>query len=248
MIAAGHHEIVLTGVHLGTYDGGGGLVGLVERILLEPGLGRLRLSCIEPMKFPVALIELAASNPLIAPHFHLPLQSGSDRVLKRMVRPYRSRDFIELCRELRRGVPDPCLGTDVIVGFPGETDEDFEATVRTIEDCKLDYIHVFSYSDRDGTPSTRLGPKVDSTTIKKRSDELSRLSTRAWDTFLARQVGKTLSAVTLETVEGSVDLCRAVAANYAPLQFRFDGFTTPNRPVSVRVAGRRGRFLWGERT
>lgn len=244
LVDKGHHEVVLTGVHLGTYAGGDGfgLPELVRAALDVPGLGWLRLSCIEPMAFPEGLIDLAASHPKLAPHFHLPLQAGSDRVLKRMVRPYRSTAYVELLQTLRRRVPGACLGADVIVGFPGETDGDFEATLQTVEAASLDYVHVFSYSDREGTPSTRLGPKVDPRTIKARSQTLNAWSRRAWDRFLARQIGRVLDAVALEPADHAPELTRAVADNYAPLLVAGPP-ADPNRPLRCRGRGRAGRFL-----
>lgn len=247
LIAKGHYEVVLTGVHLGTYTGGGGrgLDALVRAVLDLPGLGRLRLSCIEPMAFPEGLIDLAAEHPKLAPHFHLPLQAGSDRVLKRMVRPYRASAWVDLMQTFRRRVPRACLGTDVIVGFPGETDEDFEATVRAVEAAELDYVHVFSYSDREGTPSTRLGPKVDSGVIKQRSQTLNAWSRRAWGRFLDRQIGATLDAVALEPAEQAPGHTRAVADNYAPLLVEGSP-VSPNKPLQGHVTGRAGRFLRAE--
>src|SRR5207253_2926442 len=103
-----------------------------------------------PMAFPLELADLARSSPRLAPHFHLPLQSGADRILKRMGRPYRARDFQEIIDRIKGVLPEACLGTDVIVGFPGETDEDFQQTRRFVESSGLDYVHVFSYSDRGG--------------------------------------------------------------------------------------------------
>lgn len=244
LVDRGHFEVVLTGVHLGTYAADGkGLAELVRHLLDLPGLGRLRLSCIEPIAFPDPLIELVGQHPKLAPHFHLPLQSGSDRVLKRMVRPYRAAAYVDLLQRLRERAPDACLGTDVIVGFPGETDDDFEATLRVVEDATLDYVHVFSYSDREGTPSTRLGPKCGSGIIKARSGALNAWSRRAWDRFLARQIGAERDVVTLEPMDDRPGLVRAVADNYAPLLIEGPD-PGPNRPLRVRITGRASpRFL-----
>lgn len=245
LVAAGHREIVLTGVHLGTYAEPGGLEGLVRALLAIPGLGRLRLSCIEPMAFPRKLIELLAEEPRLAPHLHLPLQSGSGRTLKRMVRPYRPADYVELMQSVRQAQPRVCLGTDVIVGFPGETDRDFEETLATLEAADVDYAHVFSYSDREGTPSTRLSGKVDARVIKERSRSLNDWSRRRWLRFLQDRGGQIREAVTLQTKDGQLQL---LTDDYVPVDVSDEGNATfsPNHPVSVRIQGIRGTRCTGK--
>src|SRR5262245_43062547 len=136
LIAGGYQEIVLTGVHLGTYGRKlahpASLVELLRRILELPGLGRLRLSSIEPMRFSRAIVDLAAQHRSFAPHFHIPLQSGSDRILRHMRRPYTAARFLDILRDIERQLRSAAIGTDVIVGFPGENDRDFEETVQLI--------------------------------------------------------------------------------------------------------------------
>jgi threonylcarbamoyladenosine tRNA methylthiotransferase MtaB len=248
----GHAEVVLTGIHLGTYgrhlDPPIGLDGLVDRLLALPRLHRLRLSCMEPMQFPESLWERACPPSKLAPHFHLPLQSGSDRTLKRMVRPYRSADYVALLRRIRKAVPRACLGTDVIVGFPGETEAEFEETLQTVEAADLDYVHVFSYSDRSGTPSERLGPKVDPKEIKRRSGVLNRWSKERWAAFLDRQIGTIRQAVTLETRQRDRCWLRTLTDNYAPVDVPLDPHgprPARNAPITVRIDGRRGSSLSG---
>jgi len=244
LIAEGHHELVLTGVHLGTYAGPGGLEGLIRDALDLEGLGRLRLSCIEPMAFPRGLLDLMAEASKLAPHFHLPLQAGSDRILKRMVRPYRATDYVELMQSIRRARPGACLGTDVIVGFPGETEADVQATLDTLEAADLDYVHVFSYSDREGTPSTRLGPKVDPRVIKGRSKALNAWGRRRWRRFLGRRLGQTLDAVTLQTKGKHLQV---LAADYTPVDVPAPSSDdwAPNRPLSVCVEAHTGKRARG---
>lgn len=251
LIAQGYFEIVLTGVHLGTYGLGLSpqttLAELVERVLAVPGLGRLRMSCIEPMAFPLELAELAQRpGSKLAPHFHLPLQSGSDRVLKRMARPYRSADYADILRELRKILPHAALGTDVIVGFPGESDEEFAETCRFVETVGLDYVHVFSYSDRPGVPSTRLSGKVDPRIIKERSTTLHELGRALWTRYLDGQVGKTLSAVTLERDVRTPNIIDALSANYCRIACD-DPSLEPNREVSMMITGRDGESLIARR-
>lgn len=250
LIAAGHAEIVLAGIHLGTYghsreDGGNEtLEGLTRRLLELPGLRRLRLSCIEPMAFPEGLSRLAKEEPRLAPHFHLPLQSGSDRILKRMVRPYRAAEFSRLLDRIRADVPDACLGTDVIVGFPGETDADFAETCRFVEASGLHYVHVFSYSPRSGTPATRLDGELGSAVIKARARELGAVGRRLWRSFLDRQSGRTRPAVVLEPDPGHPGRSRALTDNFVPADV--NAALAPGRDVRLRVLERRGDRVLAE--
>lgn len=235
LVAEGWFEIVLTGVHLGTYASG--LAELVRRILEIEELGRLRMSCIEPMAFPIELADIAREDRRLAPHFHLPLQSGCDRILKRMVRPYRARDYAAQIAAVRDRLPEACIGTDVIVGFPGESDAEAEETLSFVESAGIDYVHVFSYSDREGTASTRLDGKVDPRIVKLRSEALHELGERLWAAYLDRQIGRTLPAVTLD---GET----ALTENYCQVRIE-GGRTRPNRSCSVEVRGRDGHQLVG---
>jgi threonylcarbamoyladenosine tRNA methylthiotransferase MtaB len=249
LIAAGHQEIVLAGVHLGTYGLGlpagerEDLTGLVRRILAQPGLMRLRLSCIEPMAFPMDLVDLAAQDRRLQPHFHLPLQAGADRILKRMVRPYRAADYLEVMQEIRKKVPNACLGTDVIVGFPGESEAEFQESCRLVQAADLDYVHVFSYSDREGTASTRLDEKIDPRIIKERSGELHRVSRELFHKFLDRQLGQHLEVLTLEPDAAEPEWTSTLSANYAPV--RVKGHLAANRLLEVEIVGKEGATLIG---
>lgn len=249
LVGRGYFEVVLAGVHLGTFkhrgpDGSSDdLTAVVKRILAVPGLGRLRMSCIEPMAFPLELPRLARSNPRLAPHFHLPLQSGSDAVLKRMVRPYRAKDYIELMRTIRAEVPRACLGTDVIVGFPGESEADFQSTLDTVAAAGLDYVHVFSYSDRSGAPATRLRAKVDPRIIKSRASRLGDISRSLYEGFLNRQVGSVLPAVVLDDPEAA-GRPRALTENFCNVDCRGD--LSPGSNVELKILARNGARLVGE--
>ena len=249
LVADGWQEVVLAGVHLGTYAGGAdraSLVDLTKAVLRIPGLARLRLSCIEPMAFPVELIDVAAEDDRLAPHFHLPLQSGDDRVLKRMVRPYRAAEYFSLLEKIRARLPHACIGTDVIVGFPGESEEMFDNTCRAIEASALNYVHVFSYSDRSGTPSTRLDGKVDPRIIKERSGRLHDVSNRLWQRYLDQQVGRTLRALTLEPDKKHPDATRGLTGNFCSVRIPASGEATiANRLLDVRIEARDGTTLIG---
>src|SRR5438034_8294290 len=160
LVAAGYREITLTGVDIGHY--GWDLVprttlaALISRIADTPGLRWLRLSSVLPAYFTRELREVVSGSPVVAPHLHLPLQSGSDRVLRLMRRPYNTRMYRALVESLAGAIPDLGLGTDLIVGHPGERDEDFEATLDLVRALPCSYLHVFAYSDRKGTEAARL--------------------------------------------------------------------------------------------
>ncbi|MEM7675505.1 MAG: tRNA (N(6)-L-threonylcarbamoyladenosine(37)-C(2))-methylthiotransferase MtaB [Myxococcota bacterium] len=246
LVEDGWTEIVLAGVHLGTYAGGpeeASLVDLVRRVLAVPGLLQLRLSCIEPMAFPWGLIELAAEDSRLAPHFHLPLQAGDDAVLRRMVRPYRTSEYRDLLERIRDRIPHACLGTDVIVGFPGETDAQFENTCQFVAESPLNYVHVFSYSDRSGTPATRLDGKVDPRIIKLRSNKLHTVSRQMWHRYLDDQVGRRLRALTLEPDRRHPDHVRALTPNFCAV--RVEGQIPSNQLIEVIVDARVDEGLVG---
>ncbi len=240
LVAAGFSEIVLTGIHIGSYG-----VYLQPRCLLDhllaeivriEGLGQIRLSSIEPMELSRRVIRLAAETERIAPHFHICLQSGSDRVLRRMRRPYSSRRFLDLVESVRDFLPHAAIGTDVIVGFPGETEADHEATLETLERGPFTYLHVFPYSDRPGTPASSMPDKVPPSVIRRRAGELRRLGMRKNREFRRGQVGHSLSALTLTNeADGRRE---ALTGNYLPA--RVPASVPPNtlcRGVSAREQG-----------
>ena len=166
LTAAGFAEIVLTGIHLGHYgadapDNENDLAGLLCRIIALPGEFRVRLSSIEASEVTPELLDLLAARPdRLCPHLHLPLQSGSDAILQKMRRRYSAAEFIERCRAIRRRLDVPALTTDVIVGFPGETEADFAATCRAAEEIGFSKIHVFRFSPRPGTAAAAMPNRV----------------------------------------------------------------------------------------
>src|SRR5947209_2657141 len=195
-VAEGYREIVLTGVDLGAFgrDHGQTLAGLVARMLEAIAPARLRLSSVNANDFTPELIELA-SSPRFCRHLHIPLQSGSDRVLKRMGRLYRRRDYLDLIAALRTHSPDVALTTDVIVGFPGETDADFADTQAVAADAGLTGMHVFRYSPRAGTAAPRLGLPVDDPVSRDRSRRLQAQAEAQRDAYEMRFIGRDLEAI-----------------------------------------------------
>jgi len=200
-LAARYREIVLSGINLGRWgrELGGTLrlAGLIRRLLDETEVARLRLSSVEPMDWSDDLIELVSSSPRIAKHVHAPLQSGSDRVLRRMHRKYRPRHYEERIRKARASMPDAAIGADVMTGFPGETAEEFEESRSFIESLPFTYLHVFTYSERPGTPAAARPDPVPLETRKERNRILRELGARKNLDFRRRMIGRTLSVVTL---------------------------------------------------
>ncbi|MGA2275641.1 MAG: tRNA (N(6)-L-threonylcarbamoyladenosine(37)-C(2))-methylthiotransferase MtaB [Bryobacteraceae bacterium] len=215
-LAARYREVVLTGINLGRWGREPGstlrLAGLVRRLLDETAIERLRLSSVEPMDFSDDLLELMAASARIAPHVHAPLQSGSDRILRRMHRKYRPRHYADRILKARRLMPDAAIGADVMVGFPGETDADFEESRQFIEQLPFTYLHVFTYSERPGTPAAEHPLPVPMAVRKERNRVLRELGERKNREFRQRMVGRTLSAVTLH------ELGAALTGNYLKVQ------------------------------
>lgn len=230
-LAARYCEVVLTGINLGRWgrDLPGGLrfVNLLGVLLRETDVRRLRISSVEPMDWSDSLLRLVADESRIADHVHLPLQSGSDAVLKRMFRKYRTRHYatrVELARKL---MPDAAIGADVMTGFPGETDAEFEETVRFVEGQPFTYLHVFTYSERPGTAAVSQGPSVPPSVRRERTQVLRQLSDRKNLEFRRRMVGRTLSVVTLE--ERGI----AFSSNFLRVAMAHD--RAPNQMLSVAV-------------
>jgi threonylcarbamoyladenosine tRNA methylthiotransferase MtaB len=193
LAARDYREVVLTGINLGDWGrdhGEGSLADLLALLLDQGGAGRYRLSSIEPLQTDEALQEVVLrGGDRVAHHFHLPLQSGADSVLRRMNRPYTARQYLEVVTALSRRFPDAALGADVITGFPGETDREFEDTCAFVEHSPLTYLHVFSYSDRPGTQASTMEPKIHVETIHERTVRLRALGERKKESFRGRLVG-----------------------------------------------------------
>ncbi len=190
MLELGHHEVVLSGIHLGRYRPapGSNLAGLLRALApLFDRMGpayRLRLSSIEPMEFTEALQEEISDSPFVCRHFHVPMQSGDDSVLARMRRPYRSDQFTGVIKALNARFPDAALGTDVLVGFPGESESAAENTQRLIASLPLSYLHVFTFSPRPGTPAERLPDRIPREVVRRRSAAARSIGRRHWREFL----------------------------------------------------------------
>lgn len=248
LVANGYPEIVLTGIHLGAYglETGGvwSLLPLLERLLATPGLARLRLSSLELREVSDELIALAAAAPALCPHFHIPLQSGDDRVLRAMNRRYTAADFLRRLDALRARIPDPAITTDVIVGFPGETDEQFRRTLAVCRRAAFSRMHIFPYSDRPGTAAATLAGKTPPPVLKARRNEMKALAADLMAAYHRRFVGHTVAPL----VETERDPRTALLVGYTERYVRtlfpgpdsLRGAITPVRCTAATSTGLRG--------
>jgi threonylcarbamoyladenosine tRNA methylthiotransferase MtaB len=223
LVAAGHGEVTLTGVDIGHYGWDllprTSLAALLRAVVDVPVLRWVRLSSVLPAYFTPELIEVVAGSGKVAPHLHLPLQSGSDRVLKLMRRPYNARMYRALVDRLASSIAGLGLGTDLIVGHPGEGEEDFAATRDLVAELPFSYLHVFSYSDRKGTEATRLPGRVPAPLIRARSAELRALGLAKSLAFRRGLVGQRREIVVLGTPGRQADLAVGLTSNYVEVQF-----------------------------
>jgi threonylcarbamoyladenosine tRNA methylthiotransferase MtaB len=188
LVAEGHKEIVLTGIHLGHFRPS--LLELLTRLEKITGLQRLRLSSIEPIEVDDALIDWVASSPKACAHFHLPLQSGSDAILQAMRRPYATADFRQVVEKIRARMPLAAITTDLIVGFPGETEELFAQTMAFLEEMLFSRLHIFKFSPRDGTPAATMPDQISNADKSRRSNQVEQLWQRSAENFHRRFVGR----------------------------------------------------------
>ncbi len=199
-LATRYREVVLSGINLGRWGREAGssmrLAHLIRRLLTETPIERLRLSSVEPMDWSDDLLDLVTTSARIAKHVHAPLQSGSDRVLRRMHRKYRPRHYEDRVRKARAWMPDAAIGADVMTGFPGETEAEFEETRAFIESLPFTYLHVFTYSERPGTPAAE-SRQVPMEVRRDRNRVLRELAAQKNLEFRRSMLGRTLSVVTL---------------------------------------------------
>ncbi len=226
LVVAGYREIVLSGINLGRWGRDFSpqlrFEQLLRALLEHTEIAKIRISSVEPMDWSDELIALVARSPRIAKHAHVPLQSGSDAILRRMHRKYRPWHYAEKIRKIREAMPDAAIGADVMTGFPGETDELFEENRSFIERLPFTYLHVFTYSSRPGTPSATMPDQVPVHIARERNRVLRELAASKNREFRESFVGRTLEVITLQA--GGDGWTEALSDNY----------------LKVRVAGRRG--------
>jgi len=235
LVGRGYREIVLSGINLGRWGRDltprSNFAAMLRAILDNTSIEKLRISSVEPMDWTGELIELVASSPRIAKHAHVPLQSGSDTVLRRMHRKYRPWHYADRIERIRRAMPDAAIGADVMVGFPGESDEEFEQTSALIERLPFTYLHVFTYSSRPGTPSAEMLNQVPVHVARERNRVLREIAAAKKQEFLRSFIGRDLEALTLSRrFEGHTE---ALTDNY--LKVRVGGEHPPNHFVTVKA-------------
>ena len=255
LVAAGYREVVISGINLGRW-GRDFAVGrqpsafktaelrfedLIRAILDETSLEKLRISSVEPMDWSDELISLVATSPRIAKHAHVPLQSGSDAVLRRMHRKYRPSHYREKVEKIRAAMPTAAIGADVMVGFPGETAAEFDETRRMIEALPFTYLHVFTYSARPGTPAATMAGQVPVHIARERNRILRDLAAEKKLAFLLSFIGETVEAITLGTYGAGIvhsdlsqpEFTEALTDNYQKLVLR--GRYQPNEWLRADV-------------
>lgn len=220
LISLGYQELVITGIHIGSYGydlEGANFYDLMKSLSSLDGLNRLRISSIEMNEVTDELIQLIKENDVFARHLHIPLQSGSTSVLKRMNRKYVKEDFILKCNYIKKEIPGIALTSDVIVGFPNETEEEFLDTIDTIKKSQLDMLHVFPFSSREGTMAASIKDNLDSKNKDERVRRLLNLSEELWNKYLLENKGKELD-VLIERFNNKTGKYIGHSSNYIELE------------------------------
>ncbi len=243
LVASGYREIVLSGINLGRWGRElaprMSFAGLLREILGSTAIEKIRISSVEPMDWSNELIELVASSPRICKHAHLPLQSGSDKVLRRMHRKYRPWHYADRIARIRHAMPDAAIGADVMVGFPGESEAEFEQTRAFIEALPFTYLHVFTYSSRPGTPSADMPDQVPVQVSRERNRVLRELAAEKKRAFMQSFIGREVQAITLTHFDG--EYTEALTDNY--LKLLLPGTHEPNRSMRILIEGLRADAL-----
>ncbi len=246
LAADGYHEVVLSGINLGGYGRDLGrrisFLGIVERILGETSIARMRISSIEPMDVSPELIRLVANEPRLAQHFHVPLQSGCDRILRLMNRRYWTRQYADRVLAIHEQLPNSAIGADVMVGFPSETDQDHTASLRFIESLPYTYLHIFPFSARPGTPAAAAPDQVNGRVARERSQEVRAVIAAKRQAFLNAQAGRCLPALTMDESEDGARM--ALTTNYLKVALPGSDLA-PNRLIDVQIGQVAGGKLIG---
>lgn len=248
LISAGFKEIVLIGIHLGCYGkenpDGPTLYDAVKTVLEVPGVQRLRLGSLESVEVEPRLLTLMQEDARFCRHLHLPLQSGCDKTLQAMHRPYTTAKFKTLLSDIKTKVPDIAITTDVIVGFPGETEADFETTCKFAESCGFSKMHIFPFSARKGTPAEKFAGAVTEAVKKERADILGRIDETMHKAFLQAMVGQT-AEVLFEQPAGE-DYFEGLTGNYQRVFVKSGGRNLGGEILPVKITAFDGEKLLGE--
>ena len=248
LISAGFKEIVLIGIHLGCYGkenpDGPTLYDAVKTVLDVPGVQRLRLGSLESVEVEPRLLTLMQEDARFCRHLHLPLQSGCDKTLQAMHRPYTTAKFKTLLADIKTRVPDIAITTDVIVGFPGETEADFETTCKFAESCGFSKMHIFPFSARKGTPAEKFAGAVTEAVKKERADILGKIDETMHKTFLQAMVGQ-IAEVLFEQPAGE-DYFEGLTGNYQRVFVKSGGRNMGGEILPVKITAFDGEKLLGE--
>lgn len=248
LISAGFKEIVLIGIHLGCYGkenpDGPTLYDAVKTVLDVPGVQRLRLGSLESVEVEPRLLTLMQEDARFCRHLHLPLQSGCDKTLQAMHRPYTTAKFKTLLADIKTKVPDIAITTDVIAGFPGETEADFETTCKFAESCGFSKMHIFPFSARKGTPAEKFAGAVTEAVKKERADILGRIDETMHKAFLQAMVGQT-AKVLFEQPAGE-DYFEGLTGNYQRVFVKSGGLNLGGEILPVKITAFDGEKLLGE--
>lgn len=248
LISAGFKEIVLIGIHLGCYGkenpDGPTLYDAVKTVLDVPGVQRLRLGSLESVEVEPRLLTLMQEDARFCRHLHLPLQSGCDKTLQAMHRPYTTAKFKTLLADIKTKVPDIAITTDVIVGFPGETEADFETTCKFAESCGFSKMHIFPFSARKGTPAEKFAGAVTEAVKKERADILGKIDETMHKTFLQAMVGQN-AEVLFEQPAGE-DYFEGLTGNYQRVFVKSGGRNFSGEILPVKITAFDGEKLLGE--
>lgn len=248
LISAGFKEIVLIGIHLGCYGkenhDGPTLYDAVKTVLDVPGVQRLRLGSLESVEVEPRLLTLMQEDARFCRHLHLPLQSGCDKVLQAMHRPYTTAKFKSLLADIKTKVPDIAITTDVIAGFPGETEADFETTCKFAESCGFSKMHIFPFSARKGTPAEKFAGAVTEAVKKERADILGRIDETIHKTFMQAMVGQT-AEVLFEQPAGE-DYFEGLTGNYQRVFVKSGDRNLGGEILPVKITAFDGEKLLGE--
>ena len=245
LLEQGYKEIILTGVNVGDYGRQyqTDLYHLLLRMVEIPGEFRIRISSIEPNLLSDEIIQLTASSEKMCKHFHIPLQSGNPRILRQMKRRYKVEDYKKLIDRLNRSIPDIGIGVDIIVGFPGETEEEFMTTYNFLRDLDISYLHVFTYSERPGTKAADSPDQVDVFERKRRSSALRVLSTRKKNLFYNKNTGKTVEV--LFEADNHDGIMKGFSSNYIKVAVPYNTGLV-NTLSTVKIEKAEGAFCSGK--
>ncbi|SHI37805.1 threonylcarbamoyladenosine tRNA methylthiotransferase MtaB [Clostridium cavendishii DSM 21758] len=246
----GFKEIILSGIHTASYgvdlEEKITLVDILERIEEVEGIERVRIGSIDPTFFTEGVVERIINLKKLCPHFHLSLQSGSDQTLKRMNRRYTAKEYEDIVNLLRENIKDVSITTDIIVGFPGETEEEFNETYEFLKRIRLSKMHIFKYSPRKGTKAATMENQVNGNIKEERSKALIELNDKNEKEFAENYIGKELSVLVEEQVEGKNEVYSGYTSNYIKVELPFECSSIVGKIINVKIEGFEGETAIGK--